>query len=319
MSRNGARMEVLVKAIRHEADAVLSLDLRPVAQGDSLPACAAGAHIDLHLGVGLVRSYSLINPEERHRYVVAVRLDSASRGGSRMIHEALRVGTRLTIEGPANNFPLNETASHSVLIAGGIGITPLLGMLARLEALGRSWELHYASRSRASAPFLDVLQQYAATQVDLAFDQEPGGGRLDIAGIVARAGSDAHLYCCGPAPMLSAFEAACVGLPPERVHVEYFSAARMPPTGDGFTVVLKQSGLTLQVLPGETILDKMLAAQVEISYACMEGVCGTCETRVLDGIPDHHDRVLSAAERASGATMMVCCSGCKGSQLVLDC
>lgn len=315
------QLEVLVKSVTREAPGIQSYELRPTS-GRALPPFTAGAHIDLNLPNGMVRSYSLVNPqEERHRYVIAVQKDRTSRGGSRFLHEQVREGDSVRISAPRNNFPLSEEAARSVLIAGGIGITPILCMIRRLDSLCHSWELHYCTRTRASAPFLEpiaAMQAEPRARVHLNFDEEPGGRMLDIAGVVAAAPMDAHLYCCGPLPMLAAFEAAIASRPPEQVHVEYFAARGAPVESGGFTVVLAKSGIALFVPKGKTILETMLDAGINAPHLCMEGVCATCETPVVEGIPDHRDLVLTKAEQASNRTMMICCSGCKGERLVLD-
>jgi ferredoxin-NADP reductase len=246
--------------------------------------------------------------------VIAVQKDRASRGGSKWVHDNLRPGDVLAINGPRNNFALDETAEHSLFIAGGIGITPILSMTERLSSLGRAWQLIYCARTRAGAAFVDRLKG----NVRLNFDEEPGGKMLDIAVEVRAAPADAHLYCCGPLPMLSAFEAATAELPRERVHVEYFTAKDAPAVSGGFKVVLAKSGRELVVPAGKTILEALLEASIDVPYSCMEGVCGTCETKVLQGMPDHRDLVLNEAERAANKSMMICCSGAKSDRLVLD-
>jgi vanillate O-demethylase ferredoxin subunit len=305
-----------------EADGILSYELQPEPPRNGLPAFTAGAHIDLHLPNGMIRSYSLLNaPEERHRYVIGVNKDPQSRGGSRYMHETLRPGDTLTIGAPQNNFPLEESAALTVLVAGGIGITPIMGMIHRLRALGRPWRLYYAARTRKSAAFVDELHALhgkGGAEVHINFDREPGARMLDVQGIVAALPAGAHIYCCGPVPMLDAFEAATGALPPERVHREYFAAREAAATEGGFTVELARSGRTLQVDSGKTILDCLLDAGLEPPYSCQEGVCGTCEVRVLQGVPDHRDLVLSEAERATNQRMMICCSGAKSGRLVLD-
>ena len=313
-------LEVFVRSVTWEAPDIHSWELAPRAGGE-LPAFTAGAHIDLHLPNGLLRSYSLVNPQsERHRYVIAAQKDRTSRGGSRCLHEQVRTGDTLRISAPRNNFPLDEGARHSVLIAGGIGITPIFNMAGRLAALGRSWELYYCARTRASAAFLEPVAALESKhgKVHLNFDEEPGGKMLDLAAAVAAADADAHLYCCGPLPMLAAFEAATAMRAPAQVHVEYFTARDAPAKGGGFTVVLAKSGIELVIAEGKTILETVLDAGIDAAYSCMEGVCGTCETRVLEGIPEHRDLVLSKEEQASNRTMMICCSGCKGDRLVLE-
>lgn len=311
-----------LRAMTWEAEGVLGLELVPAAPGEPLPAFTAGAHIDLHLPGGPVRSYSLLNdPTERHRLCVAVHRDPASRGGSRQVHEQLRPGQLLTVSPPRNHFPLDEGAPLSVLIAGGIGITPLLCMVRRLTALGRPWVLHHAARTRAHAAFCDELQALAAQgggTLHRVFDQEPGGRMIDIAALVADLPDGAHVYCCGPAGMLAAFERATAGLPPERVHLEYFAAKDAPAASGGFSVKLRRDGRTVPVPPGQSILDALSAIGAEPPWSCREGVCGTCEVRVLEGVPDHHDMVLSPAQREANDRMMVCCSGAKSPLLVLD-
>jgi ferredoxin-NADP reductase len=313
--------DVRLHAVRLEAEGVHSLELRPL-PGQPLPPFTAGAHIDLHLPNGLVRSYSLSNPPaETQRYVLGVHRSSTSRGGSAFVHAQLHVGQTLRVGIPRNNFPLFEAAPHTVLIAGGIGITPLRSMIGQLEALARSWELFYGCRDRACAAWheeLLALDALAPGRVHFNFDGEHGEERLDLHRIVADARGDAHLYCCGPRPMLEAFEAATTGLPRERVHVEHFSAREAPASEGGFRVELARSGRTLCVAPGQTILDTLLAEGVDTPYACMEGVCGSCETRVLAGTPDHRDLVLSSEEKRANDRMMICCSGAMTATLVLD-
>ena len=307
-------LQLRIRSATWEAPDILSYELRAV-EGGELPAFTAGAHVDLTLPNGLIRSYSLVNDQsERHRYVIAVQKDRASRGGSTWVHERLRPGDVLTVNGPRNNFPLHESAAKSVFIAGGIGITPIVGMVRRLRELNRDCTLYYCARTRASAAFADVLQG----DVRFNFDGEPGGKLLDIGGVVRQWPPGTHFYCCGPLPMLAAFEAATAALPRDQVHVEYFSAKEPPAAAGGFTVVLAKSGKQVAVPAGKTILETLLDAGMEVPYSCMEGVCGTCEARVIEGVPDHRDLVLSEAEHASGKTMMICCSGCKGDRLVLD-
>ena len=314
-------LEVRVKSVTYEAERVNAYDLRPVAGGE-LPPFKAGAHIDLNLPNGATRSYSLINPEEeRHRYVVAVAHDADSAGGSRYIHEQVRAGDKLAITPPQNDFALVEDARHSVLIAGGIGITPIWCMVQRLAGLSRTWELHYSARTRASAALLDriaALRALNANPVVLNFDFEPGGRPLDLAAIIGNAPDDAHLYCCGPLGMLEAFGQATRNRPRDRVHVEYFSAKEAPARAGGFTVTLARSNVRVFVDEGKTILDALLGAGLDPPRSCTEGVCGTCEMRVIEGIPDHRDMVLTDAERASNKTMMICCSGARSETLVLD-
>ncbi|MBN9429915.1 MAG: oxidoreductase [Burkholderiales bacterium] len=315
-------LPVQLRAIRYEAEGISTFEFRSTG-AQPLPPFTAGAHIDLHLASGLVRSYSLCNSQdESDRYVVGVNRDRNSRGGSRLMHDTLKVGTVLNISAPRNNFPLDETAPHSMLIGGGIGITPMLCMLRRLESLGRPWTLHYCARNRASAAFVDELTALQAGSkvgtLHLHFDDESNGQFLSLQKVVAEAPAGAHFYCCGPLPMLAAYEEATRDLPPGRMHVEYFSAKEAPSTSGGFVVELANSGKTIEVPEGKTILDMLLDAGVDVPYSCMEGVCASCETRVIEGVPDHRDLVLTKEEQASNKVMMVCCSGSKSPKLVLD-
>jgi len=285
--------------------------------GRPLPDYSAGAHIDVHLANGLVRQYSLIDlSDDRTRYVIAVKREAGGRGGSKFLHDSARVGASLKISAPRNNFPLDEGAGHSVLIAGGIGVTPIFTMWKRLVAIGRPVEFIYSCRSRSDAIFLDRLESDAT--VTMSFDDENDGRFLDIATIVGRCPDDTHLYCCGPGPMLSAFEAATADWPAEQVHVEYFSArAEQAPAG-GFVVELARSGMTIPVENGQTILEAIIAAGIDAPYSCEEGVCGACATAVIDGTPDHRDSVMTPAERQENKKIMICCSGSKTPHLVLD-
>ncbi|MGY4569606.1 PDR/VanB family oxidoreductase [Bradyrhizobium sp. USDA 3256] len=314
---SASNREVLVKRIGYEAERIHSYEL--IARtGSELAPFTAGSHIDLHLPNGMIRSYSLVNDQcERHRYVIAVNKDAGSRGGSSFVHDAVRVGDIIAISGPRNNFALQEEAEYSVLIAGGIGITPLLSMIRRLEALGCRWDLFYAARTRAAAAFLNELGTYRS-RVHVDFDDERSGRVFDLPAIVRNAPAHAHLYCCGPLPMLEAFEAATADRLADRVHVEYFKAREAPATEGGFDVKLTRSNRTIAVEAGKTILDALLDAGIAANYACTEGVCGTCETRVLEGIPDHRDQFLSEEEQAANKSVMICCSGAKSRTLVLD-
>lgn len=313
--------EVRVKSITEEAEGIHSFVLVPL-PGQELPPFTAGSHIDVHMRAGLVRSYSLVNSSaERNRYVLGVARSVDGRGGSNHMFDQVRVGQTLKVSAPRNNFALNEDAPHSVLIAGGIGITPIWCMLQRLQSLGRSWTLHYCARSRANAAFIDAIERLAQDsrgELVLHFDDEAGGARPDLAGAVAHAGPDSHLYCCGPQPMLDAFQKATSGRPAECVHVEYFSAQEEMALDGGFQVILAQSGKTVEVCQGKSILDALLEAGVDVQYGCMQGVCGSCEVPVLAGTPDHRDSILTAAARESNKTIMVCCSGAKSSTITLD-
>lgn len=315
----GNLQEVQVKRIGYEAESINSYELVLPAGGDLAP-FTAGSHIDLHLKNGMIRSYSLVNDQsERHRYVIAVHKDAAGRGGSNFVHDSFKAGDIVSVSMPRNNFALREGAESSLLIAGGVGITPLVSMIRRLQALRRPWKLSYAARTRRAAAFLDELRAIGPdAQLHVHFDDEHGGRPLDLAAIVGNAPASAHLYCCGPVPMLEAFEKATAGCPAGHVHIEYFKAKQAPSVDGGFEVRLARSNRTIPVEPGKTILNAVLDAGVMANYSCSEGVCGTCETRVIEGIPDHRDLFLSPEEQAANKTIMICCSGSKSGTLVLD-
>jgi ferredoxin-NADP reductase len=314
-------LQALVHTLRLEARDILSVELRPP-EGGEFPAFTAGAHIDLHLPNGLERSYSLCNDSgERHRYVVGVLRDSASRGGSRYVHEQLRPGMVIPIAGPRNHFALDESAAHTVLVAGGIGVTPLLCMARRLKALGRSFEMLYCARERQGAAFLDALHALGVP-LHVHFDSE-AGGPPDLRALLARRAPDAgtHYYACGPTPMLDAFEKFCAALGHANAHLERFAPVRIEASANArasYTVELRRSGRAIEVAGGTSLLDALLRAGIAIDHSCCEGVCGSCEARVLAGEPDHRDSVLSAKERASNRVMMVCVSGSKSGTLALD-
>lgn len=278
-----------------------------------------GAHIDIELPGGVVRQYSLLISAvaDPQTLVIAVKRDAAGRGGSLHLCEQLLADHRVCLGAPRNLFALHDDGAPAVLIAGGIGITPIWSMLQALRRRHGAWALHYATRSRADAPFIEQLQSQSS--VHLHVDDESAGRPLDVATIVQGAPDNAHLYCCGPAPMLDAFEAACQGRDPARVHLERFSA--VTPTAkaqQGCVVRLARSDRTLALQAGQTVLGLLRDAGVDVASSCEQGICGACETRVLDGAIDHHDSILSPAEQAAGQTMMICCSLPKGECLVLD-
>ncbi|MFE3837612.1 PDR/VanB family oxidoreductase [Pseudogemmobacter sonorensis] len=307
-----------VSAIRWLAPTIREIELS-APDGGPLPAPSAGAHIDLSLPGDLSRSYSLVNaPGDDRRYLVAVNRDAASRGGSAHICETMRVGDMLQVSAPLNTFPMAD-ADLSVFFAGGIGITPVLSMIRAAAARGRNWELHYAVRDRDSGAYLPELAALAAATGGLVHlhEDKAAGGVMDIAPRVAAVPEGAHLYCCGPAPMIAAFLKATEGRPEATLHVEHFSND-FEISDKSFTVVLRRKGMEVTVPAGKTIIDALVEAGVRVNYSCREGVCGTCETRVIDGVPDHKDNVLSDREKASNKVIMICCSSAKSDRLVLD-
>ncbi|GAB3626420.1 ferredoxin [Pandoraea terrae] len=315
-----ATLTVVVGKLTVEATDTLSIELRPV-DVDRLPAFDAGAHIRLNLPNGLVRSYSLVNPaDDVQHYVLGVLRARDSRGGSSFIHEQLRVGDHLSISGPHNNFPLDETGERFVLIAGGIGVTAIYSMAQRLVSLGKRVDMLYCCRSREHAAWLGPIQALGIP-LSLHFDVEKRGPP-DLDAFIGGRGADTRYYCCGPSPMLGAFEQACARHGYPHAHIERFGAA--PVNADavatpGYEVELARSGKTVWVESGTRLLDALIVAGVDVPFSCEQGICGSCEMTVLEGEIDHRDSVLSGSERNAGKSMMVCVSGCKRGRLVLDC
>lgn len=310
-------VRIVERRLVSEAVVVLELE-HPMTE--ALPPFSAGAHIDLHLGNGQVRSYSLTNPRKDERvsptrYQIAVARDEASRGGSVWIHDKLKVGDSLRISAPRNNFPLNQTASTSYLLAGGIGVTPLWAMAQQLDYLKREWRMVYCARSPRVAAFATDLNRFR--EVSFHFDGGSGGKLFDIDRFVASAPDGTHFYCCGPPTMLTAFEIATASHERSRIHTERFKGVETEQTSS-FTVILAKSGRTLLVKQGESILDTVVQAGIDIPFSCTEGVCGACETEIIEGIPDHRDLILSESDKAAGKTMMICCSGAKSQRLILN-
>jgi len=314
-SRDSSLIRVRLHAIRYAARDINLFEFRH-ATDLPLPPSTPGSHIGLHLTENLIRQYSLISASETPEcYTVAVKREAEGRGGSRYLHDEIRVGTSLLIEPPRNNFELVESAEHSVFIAGGIGITPIKSMLERLLDLDRPFTLHYACRMRSDCAFASECAQLGNAY--LHFDDQ-AGGVMDVGAIVSAAPASAHIYCCGPKPMLEAFEAAASDRPESNVHVEYFEAKEQAAVEGHFVVVLAHSGRRIEIQPGQTILRALLDAGLDLPFSCEAGICGTCETGVLEGAPDHRDAILSEAERLESKTMMICCSGSKTPVLVLD-
>lgn len=310
-----------VHRIQFEAETIRSIELRPV-DGGPVPAFTPGAHIDVQLPDGAFRSYSLTNGSHYSAgYEIAVNRDANSRGGSAHMVEVLRVGDRLPVRPPANHFELAEAEGRSILFAGGIGITPILAMIRHLDHAGRPWTLYFAARSRRHAAFIDVLAAWEMAlpgRVQLHFDDEHDGRPLDIAALCSDAEKAAHFYCCGPTPMIAAFKAALADRLEEHVHSEHFSGVAPAVAERSFRLVLAKSNQEFVVPEGRSIMQVLEENDVFVPSSCRQGVCGTCETRVVEGVPDHKDGILSPREQASNKTMMICCSGSKTDRLVLD-
>ena len=293
------------------------------ADAKPLPAFAAGSHIDVQVPGGLTRQYSLCNdPTESHRYLIGVLRDPASRGGSAAMHDRVAEGDTLTISAPKNHFPLAHDAKRHLLLAGGIGITPILCMAERLSAIGADFELHYATRSRARTAFFERIGSSAlAARAAFQFDDGPAEQKLDIAAALARQGSGTHLYVCGPKGFMDAVlgAARAAGWGQERIHFEFFNADVQPQSGDGaFEVQLASSGRVVAVPADRTVLAALADAGVVVPSSCEQGVCGTCLTRVIEGTPDHRDQYLLPEEQAAGDQFLPCCSRAKSPRLVLD-
>jgi len=297
------------------ADGVVRLVFRHPA-GDPLPPWAPGAHVDLVLRPDTVRQYSLCgDPGDRSVLEVAVLRERAGRGGSAFVHDALRPGDRVRIRGPRNNFPYVR-AERYLFIAGGIGITPFIPMVAAAEAGGADWRLVYGGRSRTSMAFAAWLRERHGDRVVLWPRDE--AGLLDVPGVLGGAATGTAVYCCGPEPLLAVVEELCAGLPELTLHVERFAPKEVTGAVTGFDVELARSGLTLAVPADRSILEVAEDAGVPVLSSCRGGTCGTCETPVLDGVPDHRDSLLTSEEQAANETMMICVSRSRGRKLVLD-
>jgi ferredoxin-NADP reductase len=307
-------IEMRLVAVRYLAHETSLFEFESV-DGSNVPPAGAGAHISLHLPNDMVRLYSLVHPVENgNRYTIGVKRDPGGRGGSVCLHDMVRVGSVLKIGAPRNNFALNEAVDHSVLIAGGIGITPIWSMAQRLTELGRSFEVHYACRDRRDVAFSDVISTLPKASIHV--DAE-AAGFLDIGTIVERAPAGSHFYCCGPGPMLDTFEARTSALAPEQVHLERFAPAKAPALDGDFVIELADSGQEFAVPKGQSILTVLRDAGFSLDFSCEMGICGACQVRVLHGVPDHKDMVLSDEEKERGDTMMICCSGSKSPRLTL--
>ncbi|WP_239372750.1 MULTISPECIES: PDR/VanB family oxidoreductase [unclassified Frankia] len=327
------RFELVVAAKERVAEAVVRVVLtRP--DGVALPTWTPGAHIDLILADQLVRQYSLCgDPADGERWEIGVLHEPDGRGGSRHVHQVLDVGDQVTASAPRNNFQL-VPAPEYLFLAGGIGITPILPMVHAAQAAGATWRLVYGGRRHASMAFLDRLAQYGSR---VTIHPEDIHGQLDLASLLDIPRPDVAVYCCGPEGLLAAVESRCSAWPAGSLHVERFQprpvgaddiagagTAGTAGTGDvavalsEFDVVLAQSGRTVRVPTSLSVLEALEAAGVDVLSSCREGVCGTCETGVVEGEPDHRDSILTEEERAASGLMMVCVSRSRTPKLVLD-
>ncbi|MGO4582867.1 2Fe-2S iron-sulfur cluster-binding protein [Arthrobacter sp. 2RAF6] len=309
-----------VRDVQQEAAGVLSVLLVPI-ESSTLPQWTPGAHIDVMLPNEMLRQYSLIsNPDDHSAWRIAVLLDKEGRGGSRYIHTALKSGDTLEARGPKNHFPIGAFAGPIQFIAGGIGITPLLPMLREADRKGADWNLLYLGSDRSSMPFLTELQKYGNR---IRAHAKSESGAMNLTAFVKGLGlqSTASTYACGPLRMLTELEE----LYRDGIHGEYYSelfdtaASPVPEIEDSLSFVVETSdGSEVEVAADETIIDALDRVGVRTLSSCRKGTCGTCETEVIEGTPDHRDAVLSLEERAAGETMMICVSRCAGDRLVLN-
>lgn len=318
---SAAVLTVRVARKTREAQEIVSFEFVR-ADGLALPAFAAGAHIDVHVPGGFVRQYSLCNsPAEQHRYLIAVLREPSSRGGSAALHERVREGDVLTISPPRNLFAIEPSARRHLLLAGGIGITPLLSMAEQLAADGADFTLHYCTRGYARTAFYDHLRASAyADRVRFHIGDGRRSQRLDFAALLRNQPDGTHLYVCGPPGFIEDALAAArsLGWSEKRLHHERFIAAPAASAGDRpFEVQIAGSGRVVAVPTGVTVVKALAAAGIEIPTSCEQGICGTCLTPVLEGIPDHRDQYLTADEQAAGDRFLPCCSRAKSDRLVL--
>ena len=321
-------LNVVVAKRTREADGIVSFELRAIGE-QTLPAFTAGSHLDVHVigpaGIALTRQYSLCNdPSERHRYLIAVLRDPASRGGSVALHDRLNEGDTLTVSEPKNHFPL-VPAEHALLLAGGIGVTPLLSMAERLSQAGADFALHYCTRSVSRTAFIERIAKSAfADRVRLHVDDGDAAQRFVAARDLGVPKPGRHVYLCGPTGFIDHVLGAARGLgwPEAQLHLEYFGARpaeAMAAEGErAFEVTLASTGRTYPIPAGESITQALARSGIHIPVSCEQGVCGTCLTRVLDGECDHRDMFLTAAEQAANDQMTPCCSRARSSRLVLD-
>lgn len=322
-----ATLQVRVARKAVEAQDIVTLELAPAAAAQTLPAFSAGSHIDVTLnapdGRTLTRQYSLCNdPRETHRYVIGVLRDAASRGGSQAVHEQVNEGDELTISAPRNHFALAAEAKRHLLLAGGIGVTPILCMAEQLAHEGADFEMHYATRSAARTAFRSRLQAATyAGRVHMHHDDGPEEQKLNLKALLETSPPGTHLYVCGPRGFMDAVlgTARAQGWPEAQLHYEFFGADVRAEAGDGaFDVRLASSGRVITIAKEQTVTQALSAAGVDVMVSCEQGVCGTCLTRVLEGTPDHRDSYLTPEEQAANDQFTPCCSRSKTPLLVLD-
>jgi vanillate O-demethylase ferredoxin subunit len=310
----GPRLLTLCE-VRTVADNIKMFQLR---SDVLLPRWTPGAHIRIATPVG-ERAYSLIDwgQDQSHVWTICVRLEDRGDGGSRYMH-SLVAGAQIDVHGPYNRFELGRHEAPALLLAGGIGVTPLISMARALEASGRNYRLVYAGRSRSALALQQEINQLCKDKASLHADDDPS--RLDLQKLIETTGRATHLYVCGPPGMIDATLecAAANGFPSTQIHFELFSNKDSEAEDGSFEVEARQSGKTVTVLPGQSIIDALEAAGIDLIYDCKRGDCGICRCDVLEGEPDHRDVVLTPDERASNKTIQICVSRSKTPRLVLD-
>lgn len=319
---NLATISVRVARKLREAVDICTFEL--VAEdGAPLPAFSAGSHVDVHLPGGLTRQYSLCNDStESHRYLIGVLRDPASRGGSQAMHDQVQEGQQLQISAPHNHFPLAHDASRHLLLAGGIGVTPILCMAERLANAGANFEMHYCTRSLERTAFHQrITASGFAPKVHFHFDDGAAQQKLDIAALLAAPASGVHLYVCGPKGFMDAVlnTGRAQGWPEDQLHYEFFAGAVTLSESDAsFEVQIASSGQIVVVPRDKTVVQALAEAGVDVQVSCEQGVCGTCLTRVIEGIPEHKDLYLTPEEQAANDQFTPCCSRSRSPRLVLD-
>jgi vanillate O-demethylase ferredoxin subunit len=314
---------VVVRNIVTEAQGVVRVVLGST-DGAALPDFEAGAHIDVHLPGGLIRQYSLCRMQaEAQYYEIAVLKDPQSRGGSAAIHQ-LAIGHSLFISPPKNHFSLVKTKRNSLLVAGGIGVTPMLPMAQQLEKMGLPFEFHYCAKLPETAAFSAALEKSSfATKMYFHYSQVAGSGRMDVVNVLSCHSNDSELYVCGPAEFISyvLLQAKMLGWPEERLHREFFSAPIVDEAmseNTAFKVKIHSPGEMFDVEADQSIFEVLDNNGVFLAVSCESGVCGTCQTGVIDGVPDHRDVFLTDKEHAQGKLVMPCCSRSRTPVLELD-
>lgn len=314
-------LDVRVRSVIYETDDILRFELAPL-DGGELPAFTAGAHVDVHVADGVIRQYSLCgDPANRNSYQIAVLNERQGRGGSKALHDTFHAGKVVTISAPRNHFPLMGGAKRHLLLAGGIGVTPMIAMIHALEADGADWSMHYCTRAPEKTAFIDRLKPLIARgKVHVHHDGGDPKKGLDLAATLADASSGAHLYYCGPGGFMSAVATASRHWPDGTVHFEYFAAPADKPAEDRenkpFQVTVKSTGETLDVPADKSIVEVLREHGHYIDTSCEDGFCGTCLTRYVEGEPEHRDTVLDESDRQK--YVLICCARAKSDRLVLD-